>query len=215
MSPRRQARERAILAAARELFLAKGVGGTTIDDVARSCSLAKGTVYLYFASKDEIAFALLLEGTRELVKALKDSVDPVASPMQQLERLALAYYRFFVSQPDSFRYMFVVPHESYSGRVAEELLEQWEAAGREALGLLADVLEKAAAQGDLEVADAWSTAVALWSAITGVIAIPSQDVRRPFLGDVDVERLLLEIVQALLKGMSTGWAHEKGRPSVG
>lgn len=211
----REAREGAILASARQLFLEKGVAGTTIDEIARSCSLAKGTIYLYFASKDDIAFALLLEGTRELVTALRASLDPAASPVQQLEGLALAYYRFFVSQPESFRYMFVVPHESYTGRVAEGLLAEWGYAGREALGLVADVLEEAAVQGELEVSDPWTTAVAMWSAITGVIAIPSQEVRRAFLGEVDVELLLRELLAVLLRGMSKGRAQEQGGPNAG
>ncbi|MFQ5472565.1 MAG: TetR/AcrR family transcriptional regulator, partial [Dehalococcoidia bacterium] len=169
----REARERAILTAARDLFLAKGIPATTVDDIARACDLAKGTIYLYFSSKDEIAFALLIQTTDELLVDLQDSLDPSLPAVQQLERLALAYYRFFIAQPQSFRYMFIVPHEPYSGHVAEALLERWAVAGRAALGIVASLLERAAADGDLVVEDAWSTAVALWSAVTGVISIPT------------------------------------------
>lgn len=172
-----------------------------MNDIAEACNLAKGTLYLYFASKEEIAFALLLRTTEELLVAIRDSLDDAAPATEQLERLALAYYRFFVAQPASFRYMFVIPHESYSGRVADDLVERWGAAGRAALGLVADLVEQGVAQGDLVVADSWSTAVALWSAVTGVIVIPSQEVRRPFVGEVNVERLVVETVRLLLKGM--------------
>jgi AcrR family transcriptional regulator len=197
----REARERAILIAARELFLAKGIAATTMDDIAAACELAKGTLYLYFSSKDEIAFALLLQATDELLVALRDSLDASAPAVGQLEHLALAYYRFFAAQPESFRYMFIVPHESYSGQVADELLERWAAAGQAALGLVAGLLEQGVAEGELAVTDIWSTAVALWSAVTGVIVIPSQEVRRPFIGDVDVERLVVETVRSLGVGM--------------
>jgi AcrR family transcriptional regulator len=197
----REARERAILMAASQLFLANGIAATTMDDIARACDLAKGTLYLYFTSKEEIAFALLLQATEDLLVALRDSLDVTTPAPAQLERLALAYYRFFVAQPESFRYMFVVPHESYSGRVAAALVERWGATGRAALGLVAGLLEQGVADGDLVIADPWSTAVALWSAVTGVIVIPSQEVRRPFIGEVDVERLVLETVRSLLNGM--------------
>ena len=198
--------------AARDLFLAGGIAATTMDDIARACDLAKGTLYLYFTSKDEIAFALLLQTTEELAVALRDSLDAAAPAVDQLELLARAYYRFFVAQPESFRYMFVVPHESYAGRVADGLVERWGAAGRVALGLVAALLEQGVAEGDLVVADPWSAAVALWSAITGVIVIPSQEVRRPFIGEVDVERLVVETVRSLLRGMrpTDGESRRKG-----
>lgn len=197
----REGREQAILLAARDLFLHKGISATTMDDVAAACELAKGTLYLYFRSKDEVAFALLLQATEDLLVALRDALEPGLPSVEQLERLAITYYRFFVTQPESFRYMFVVPHESYSGRVRQELLDRWAATGRAALAVVATLVERAGAAGELRVAEPWATAVALWSAVTGVIAIPSQEVRRPFIGDVDVEQLTIDSVRALLRGL--------------
>ncbi len=43
-----------ILTAARERFARRGVAGTTVSDIARAARVAKGTVYLYYRSKDEI-----------------------------------------------------------------------------------------------------------------------------------------------------------------
>ena len=63
----RRAREKAekrreILEAAREVFFQKGVHRATMDDVAARAEVAKGTLYLYFQSKEEILAHLLLEG---------------------------------------------------------------------------------------------------------------------------------------------------------
>src|ERR1700738_1101666 len=52
-------RER-ILSAAQDLFLRYGVKRTSIDDVAREAEIAKGTVYLYYASKNDL-FAAVAE----------------------------------------------------------------------------------------------------------------------------------------------------------
>ncbi len=169
-----------------------------MDDIARACQLAKGTLYLYFRNKDEIAFAVLLEASEDLLQSLYHSFDPVAPPTEQIEQLVVAFYRYSVSQPESFRYMFVVPHEGYSGRVSDELVERWAVAARAALSLTSDLLEQAAAQAGVRLEDSWSTAVALWSAVTGVIVIPSQEVRRPFVGDVDVEKMVLQTVRSFL-----------------
>ncbi len=43
-----------LLAAATVLFVAKGVGPTTIDEIAARADVAKGTVYIYFPSKDDL-----------------------------------------------------------------------------------------------------------------------------------------------------------------
>lgn len=48
-----------ILLAAKEVFAAKGFPATTIADIAAEAGLAYGSVYWYFASKDELFHALM------------------------------------------------------------------------------------------------------------------------------------------------------------
>jgi AcrR family transcriptional regulator len=48
-----------ILQAARDRFTHKGVTHTTVDDIAKAARVAKGTVYLYYKSKDEMLRLLL------------------------------------------------------------------------------------------------------------------------------------------------------------
>lgn len=47
-----------ILRAAASLFIAKGVGPVTIDEITREAGVAKGTFYLYFSSKEDLIAAL-------------------------------------------------------------------------------------------------------------------------------------------------------------
>jgi AcrR family transcriptional regulator len=47
-------RRRQILEAARRMFARHGLEGATVDHIARAAHVAKGTIYLYFRSKDEI-----------------------------------------------------------------------------------------------------------------------------------------------------------------
>jgi AcrR family transcriptional regulator len=49
-----ESKEAKILASASRLFERFGPKKTTIDDIARAAGLGKGTIYLYFKSKDEI-----------------------------------------------------------------------------------------------------------------------------------------------------------------
>ena len=58
---RRRAQDRPdeILDAALSLFTAKGFGATKVEDVAAAAGLSKGTVYLYFPSKEALLEALV------------------------------------------------------------------------------------------------------------------------------------------------------------
>src|SRR5438034_6569134 len=48
-----------ILEAASRVFARKGFHRTTVREVAREAGIADGTIYLYFASKQELLLALL------------------------------------------------------------------------------------------------------------------------------------------------------------
>lgn len=58
---RKEARPGEIVAAALELFLTKGFAATKIDDVARAAGVTKGTVYLYYPSKEALFQAAVRE----------------------------------------------------------------------------------------------------------------------------------------------------------
>jgi AcrR family transcriptional regulator len=51
-------RREELLRSAERLFIARGAAATSIDDIAAGAEVAKGTFYLYFASKDEMVAAL-------------------------------------------------------------------------------------------------------------------------------------------------------------
>ena len=51
-------RREELLDAAQQLFLDKGIGATSIDDIASAAHVAKGTFYLYFPSKEALLAAL-------------------------------------------------------------------------------------------------------------------------------------------------------------
>lgn len=55
-----------ILEAARKVFASKGFGNATVDDIAESAGISKGTVYLYFRSKQDLYLAALRAGIEEV-----------------------------------------------------------------------------------------------------------------------------------------------------
>src|SRR5437867_3606082 len=71
-----------ILEAALSLFSSKGFHETTMEEVAHAAGVAKGTIYLYFPSKEHVLLAL----KREFMQGLTTAVaDIVAEAIEQLE----------------------------------------------------------------------------------------------------------------------------------
>ncbi len=81
-------RER-LLAAAAEAFAENGVGGARIDDISLAAGLAKGTVYNYFDSKEDL-FREVLTAWSERVTASRTPVDDDSSIEDQLRSIVAA-----------------------------------------------------------------------------------------------------------------------------
>lgn len=58
---RKDARPGELLAAALDLFVEKGFSGTRVEEVAKHAGVSKGTLFLYFASKEELFKAVVRE----------------------------------------------------------------------------------------------------------------------------------------------------------
>src|SRR5471030_2254111 len=58
---RKDARPQELLAAALEQFVERGFAATRLEDVARRAGVSKGTLYLYFANKEELFKAVVRE----------------------------------------------------------------------------------------------------------------------------------------------------------
>ncbi|MEV8241780.1 TetR family transcriptional regulator [Microbacterium testaceum] len=68
-------RRAAVVAAARELFLANGVEATSVDAIARRAGVAKGTVYLSFPAKQHLVHAIEEEFDALILDRLHTATD--------------------------------------------------------------------------------------------------------------------------------------------
>lgn len=94
---------RRVLAAAAELFGARGVGAVTMDDVAAAAGVGKGTLYRRFGDKAGLGAALLDERERELQSGLLTGPPPLgpgAPPAERLVAFAGAYLDYVAAHTD-------------------------------------------------------------------------------------------------------------------
>jgi AcrR family transcriptional regulator len=87
-------RTREILAAARRLMEQKGADALTMDEIAQAAGVAKGTIYLYFQSKDELIQALLSQVGETIaldLEAILAKPDPPPKKLRQVVHMLLNY----------------------------------------------------------------------------------------------------------------------------
>ncbi len=77
---------RRILDAATELFILQGYRKTSVEEVARRAHVAKGTIYLYFATKADLLIATVVEEKRAYFSLLKPIFDPDIDAEERLSR---------------------------------------------------------------------------------------------------------------------------------
>jgi long-chain acyl-CoA synthetase len=87
----RSAKRDAVLLAAARLFTKRGFQGTSLDDIARSLSVTKPTLYHYIANKEEILFACVQRGLEAFSAGLEEIAD---EGLAGRERLRAAMHRY-------------------------------------------------------------------------------------------------------------------------
>jgi AcrR family transcriptional regulator len=95
---RKHARPAEIVEAARICFINDGFGATRIEDVARRAGVSKGTVYLYFESKEALFEAVIRANVAPVIGSVTAAleVDPTTPAAEQLEFCARTIYREMV-----------------------------------------------------------------------------------------------------------------------
>lgn len=83
---RRGAGREAVTAAAREVFVERGYHGASIRDIAARAGLSLSALYYWYASKQDLLAALLLESRQDYLRTCHDAL--VAAPPDPAARLA-------------------------------------------------------------------------------------------------------------------------------
>lgn len=94
-TPQTKDKRAAILTAAFSLFGHYGYRRTSIDDIAQEAGIAKGTVYLYFKSKEEIFRALAQQLIDHMLTATESAQSTSAGVVAQLRGMLDAKFGYF------------------------------------------------------------------------------------------------------------------------
>jgi TetR/AcrR family transcriptional regulator len=96
-------RER-ILAAALKLFAHEPYQAVTMDRVAAEADVAKGTLYLYFPSKDALYLGVLSDGLDTAYRAYQASADPKLPIVERMRRTIAVAVEFYDQRRDFLQF---------------------------------------------------------------------------------------------------------------
>lgn len=90
----KQRRREEILDAAEKVFFSRGIENATMDDVAEEAELSKGTLYLYFKSKEDIHWGITHRGIKGLLIKMEKLIDHKKNAIENLLIIAEAFIKF-------------------------------------------------------------------------------------------------------------------------
>ena len=198
----REATARAILDAARELFVAEGYRNVSIRKIAEKIEYSPAAIYSYFPSKDDIFLALAEEGFRMLFDSAEcvRQGHPGASKIDCIRSAFLNIYQFSRRHPEYHALMFL-------DRSVPRISQDWQRFGfvHEMRTQLTQLIRDAIDAGDFPAdCDPEMVFRVLMVAIQGVAVMRLCD--RLVTGE-DADGLARVTLEAALTGLRTGFDH--------
>jgi len=170
--------------------------------VAARAEVSKGTIYLYFPSKESLLAHLLLEGLTLLQRDLRRAKEQHAElpAAQQLRELAKAYLDFSQQRPDYFRLVMAFDRGRFQERIPTTLSQHILSRSNRCLEVVSDVVQQGAEEGEFATSDPWLSAGIFWAGLSGVLVLFGSPVRRQMLR-VDLVEMTQATCDLLISGL--------------
>ena len=140
----KQRREDDFLDAAEKLYADRGYFQTSMEDVARAAEYATGTIYRYFASKEELYHRLLIRKGNAYFEMIQGIMTDQSSPIEKLRAAIHCKVHFFFENAEFMRIYITEINGPCDTMNPPEELEKAHAAYME---MIADVFRAGMKQG--------------------------------------------------------------------
>ena len=161
-----------ILDAAQTVFFAKGADLATMDDVAEEAELSKGTLYLYFKSKEELYFGIVKRGLEILEKMFKQAVENEKTGLKKVSAIGKAYYQYCKEYPKYFKSMIYFESKELDFENKHSIAADVDLKGHSVIKIIAEAIQTGIEDGSIRPdLDPIKTAIILWGQSYGVIQL--------------------------------------------
>jgi AcrR family transcriptional regulator len=162
----KQEMRKLILDTAMKLFLEEGFANVSIRRIADKIEYSPATIYLYFKDKDDILFALHVEGFEELYKHQQE-IFSIKDPKKRLRKHGEVYIKFGLEHPEYYNLMFIM--RSPVRKLKET--DEWGVGLRSYDLLKKDIKDCVDAGVFSRKTDVDVATFAMWSAAHGIVAL--------------------------------------------
>lgn len=169
----REIRRNDIIDAAEKMFFTKGYTATTMDEISSAAEFSKRTVYVYFNSKEQIYFEIMVRGYKILIKMLEKDMEDAKTmnALGKLSQIGRTFYEFRNEYTDYFKTIMEYENneldfvKGIDDKSKEECYELGEKVFSQLTLILKNGIEEGVIKKELDVVD---TAIFLWSCIMGI-----------------------------------------------
>jgi TetR/AcrR family fatty acid metabolism transcriptional regulator len=155
-----------ILCAARAVFSRKGYAEAAVDDVAEEAHIAKGTLYLYFKSKEELYLAALVSDLQNMSTEARRDMEAAETFREKLKAFLRVRLEYCKSRQDFLRiYLAEYGSMFVKAPVNREMSQLF----RENMRYVAKVVEQARNRGEIRTESAGAAAGAIFDISRGLM----------------------------------------------
>ena len=159
----RLAKRQEILKAAREVFAHKGLHAATLDEIAEKAEFAKGTIYGYFQSKEDLFVCMLEEEMIKFEQCISNVLNMPLAPARKLKKLVKIMLLAFEQNEDFLRLLSKERPGMSNIQVGEKMMDHFKTLTK----LVSGMVKEGIKEGVFAAKDPVRTAVALFNLVHG------------------------------------------------
>lgn len=170
----KEQRQNYIIDAAEQVFFSKGISAATMDDVAEVAELSKGTLYLYFTSKEELYLAIHLRGLKILGEMFEKAFRTSKTGLEKVAAIGEAYYQFSIKYTNYFNALIYYESHEINFDETDSIAAECYVQGQQTLNFVIQAINAGIQDGTIRPdIDPVKTAIILWGQNSGLIQLIS------------------------------------------
>jgi len=200
-----------ILNAAQKVFFEKGLQSATMDEIAEAAELSKGTLYLYYGSKEDLYLAVMMRGFDVLHVMFAETIAKDSSTVKTIWGLATTYLEFSQKHANFFRMFHFFQNPSLHRQVSDEMMAQCNSRTQQLWNVVIEVFRNGIKEGVLRPdLNPVECAVILWSSSDAILTRMDFEYERwKQQLNVDLAKVFFKSNALLLQSMLTEKAEKQ------
>jgi AcrR family transcriptional regulator len=168
----KDSRKKLILKSARALFFKKGFNKVTVDEIAKASELGKGSIYLYFDSKEEIYAQILLNDIDNFNRQVSALLEKEHTASDLLTDFSNVYIDFFLNDSELFRILMAYMLQPAEMNLPEKLNSQILNANARSIDVIGKILQRGIDSNEFSIEmNLKRNQNAFWGLLNGIISL--------------------------------------------